>query len=53
MRVEDLAAPPGNRLHKLSGDRGGQWSLSVNDQFRICFVWGANGPEDVEFVDYH
>ncbi len=51
--VEDLRVPPGNRLHKLSGDREGQWSVSVNDQFRICFVWGSDGPERVEFVDYH
>jgi proteic killer suppression protein len=52
-RVEDLRAPPGNRLHRLSDDREGQWSISVNDQFRICFVWGPEGPEEVEFVDYH
>ncbi len=51
--VEDLKTPPGNRLHQLTGDRNGQWSISVNDQFRICFVWGENGPEDVEFTDYH
>lgn len=51
--VEDLKTPPGNRLHKLSGDREGQWSVSVNNQFRICFRWGAEGPEGVEFVDYH
>ncbi|HEX6859192.1 MAG TPA: type II toxin-antitoxin system RelE/ParE family toxin [Caulobacteraceae bacterium] len=53
VRVEDLRTPPGNRLHKLSDDREGQWSISVNDQFRICFVWGPDGPEQVEFVDYH
>lgn len=51
--VEDLRSPPGNRLHKLEADRQGQWSISVNDQFRICFVWGPDGPEEVEFVDYH
>lgn len=51
--VEDLRTPPGNRLHRLSADRDGQWSISVNDQFRICFVWGPQGPEAVEFVDYH
>ena len=50
--VEDLKTPPGNRLHELAGDRAGQWSISVNDQFRICFRWGSQGPEDVEFVDY-
>jgi proteic killer suppression protein len=51
--VQDLRTPPGNRLHQLADDRKGQWSISVNDQFRICFVWGPNGPENVEFVDYH
>ncbi len=51
--VADLKVPPGNRLHPLTGDRQGQWSISVNDQFRICFRWGDRGPEDVEFVDYH
>lgn len=51
--VEELRSPPGNRLHKLSDDRAGQWSISVNDQFRICFVWGEHGPDNVEFVDYH
>lgn len=48
--VEDLRTPPG---HRLEGDRAGQWSISVNDPFRICFVWGAAGPEQVEIVDYH
>ena len=52
-RVEELRVPPGNRLHQLSGDRKGQWSISVNDQFRICFVWTDQGPAEVEFVDYH
>jgi proteic killer suppression protein len=52
-QVEDLRAPPGNRLEMLRGDRPGQWSIRVNDQYRICFVWAANGPEEVEFVDYH
>jgi proteic killer suppression protein len=51
--VEDLRTPPGNRLHQLSQDRAGQWSISVNDQFRICFEWGPSGPENVEFTDYH
>lgn len=51
--VEDLRAPPGHRLHRLGADRAGQWSISVNDQFRIGFVWGDRGPEHVEFVDYH
>lgn len=52
-QVEDLRTPPGNRLHRLVHDRTGQWSISVNDQFRICFEWGVNGPENVEFIDYH
>jgi len=51
--VEELRVPPGHRLHALIGDRAGQWAISVNDQFRICFVWGADGPQDVEIVDYH
>lgn len=51
--LEDLRHPPSHRLHKLGGDRAGQWSISVNDQFRICFVWSGAGAEDVEFVDYH
>ena len=51
--LEDLKTPPGNRLHPLTADRQGQWSISVNDQFRICFIWTENGPDAVEFVDYH
>lgn len=51
--LEDLRAPPGNRLEALTGDRAGQHSIRVNDQYRICFVWTSEGPEDVEFVDYH
>ena len=51
--VTDLRDPPGNRLHQLVENREGQWSISVNDQYRICFVWGLSGPEDVEFIDYH
>ena len=51
--LDDLRVPPGNRLHKLSGERRDQWSISVNDQFRICFVWTDNGPDEVAFVDYH
>lgn len=46
-------APPGNRLETLQGDRSGQFSIRVNDQFRICFRWTEDGPEDVEIVDYH
>lgn len=51
--VEDMRIPPGNRLEALRGDRAGRWSVRVNYQFRICFTWGPQGPEDVEFVDYH
>ena len=48
-----LRAPPGNRLEALKGDRKGQHSIRINDQWRICFVWTAAGPKDVEIVDYH
>jgi toxin HigB-1 len=51
--LNDLRSPPGNRLEALSGDRGGQYSVRVNDQFRICFVWTEEGPKDVEITDYH
>lgn len=53
VRIEDLLSPPGNRLEKLKGDRAGQWSIRVNDQWRICFVWGGRDAHDVEFIDYH
>jgi proteic killer suppression protein len=52
-RIGDLAVPPGNRLEKPGGDRGGQYSIRVNDQYRICFRRVRTGPEDVELVDYH
>lgn len=52
-RLDDLRAPPSNRLEALKGDRKSQYSIRVNDQFRICFRWTASGPADVEFVDYH
>ena len=52
-RLDDLRIPPGNRLEKLKGDRAGQYSIRVNDQFRICFRWSAAGAEGVEIVDYH
>ena len=52
-RLEDLRAPPANRLEALKGDRKGQHSIRVNDQWRFCFVWTENGPADVEFTDYH
>jgi len=51
--LNDLRAPPGNRLEALKGDRRGQHAIRVNDQWRICFVWTSDGPRDVEFVDYH
>jgi proteic killer suppression protein len=52
-RLQDLRVPPGNRLERLQGDRAGQYSIRVNDQFRICFRWTLAGAEDVEIVDYH
>lgn len=51
--LEDLRVPPGNRLEALKGDRAGQHSIRVNDQWRICFRWTDAGAEDVEIVDYH
>jgi proteic killer suppression protein len=51
--LDDLRVPPGNRLEALKADRASQYSIRVNDQFRICFVWTAEGPKDVEFTDYH
>ena len=51
--LEFLRSPPGNRLEALAGDRRGQYSIRVNDQFRLCFRWTAEGPTDVEIVDYH
>ena len=51
--VSDLRAPPGNRLEALKGDRAGQHSVRINDQWRICFVWSEGGPADVGIVDYH
>jgi proteic killer suppression protein len=51
-RIDDLRVPPGNRLEKLRGDRAGQWSIRINDQWRICFRWD-HGACDVEIVDYH
>lgn len=52
-RLEDLRVPPGNRLEALAGDRAGQHSVRVNDQWRICFEWTEGGAENVELVDYH
>ncbi|MEW5774343.1 MAG: type II toxin-antitoxin system RelE/ParE family toxin [Thermodesulfobacteriota bacterium] len=51
-RLEELLSPPGNRLEALKGDRAGQHSIRVNDQYRICFVWTGRDAEDVELVDY-
>lgn len=51
--LQDLSALAGNRLEALHGDREGQYSIRVNDQHRLCFVWGDKGVEDVELVDYH
>jgi toxin HigB-1 len=53
MNLNDLRVPPGNRLEKLKGDRAGQHSIRVNDQWRICFKWTDSGPTEVEIVDYH
>ena len=52
-RLGDLRVPPGNRLEALKGDRAGQHSIRINDQFRVCFRWTPAGAEDVEIVDYH
>lgn len=51
--LDSLRAPPGNRLEALTGDRQGQHSIRINDQWRLCFVWSAEGVLDVEIVDYH
>ena len=51
--LSDLRVPPGNRLEKLTGDRVGQYSIRINQQWRICFRWTGAGPEDVEITDYH
>jgi len=51
--LDDVRVPPGNRLEKLRGDRGGQYSIRVNQQWRVCFHWTAGGPADVEITVYH
>jgi proteic killer suppression protein len=51
--LQDLLAPPGNRLEKLKGNRAGQYSIRINDQWRICFQWAHNKALNVEIVDYH
>lgn len=53
MTLDDLRVPPGNRLEKLKGDREGQYSIRINDQYRVCFFWTIKGPEEVEICDYH
>jgi toxin HigB-1 len=53
VNINDMRAPPGNQLEALVGDRKGQWSIRINSQFRICFRWTVDGPEEVEIVDYH
>ena len=52
-RLDDLRVPPGNHLEALKGDRSGQYSIRVNDQWRVCFHWTDAGAENVEIVDYH
>ena len=52
-RLEDLRVPPGNRLEALKGRRRGQYSIRINDQFRVCFIWDDSCPIDVEIIDYH
>jgi toxin HigB-1 len=51
--LEDLRVPPGNRLEQLRGNRAGQYSIRINDQWRVCLTWTAAGPADVEITDYH
>ncbi len=53
LSLDELRVPPGNRLEALSGKRKGQFSIRINDQFRICFKWSETGPVDVEITDYH
>ena len=53
ININDLRIPPGNRLEALDGNRDGQHSIRVNDQYRICFIWKSSNAENVEFIDYH
>jgi proteic killer suppression protein len=53
VKVQDLKSPPGNKLEALKSDRIGQYSIRINDQFRLCFRWDRDGATDVEIVDYH
>lgn len=52
-QLQDLRSPPGNRLEALQGNRAGQYSIRINDQWRVCFIWQEGAPESVEIVDYH
>ena len=52
-KLDDLKIPPSNHLEKLSGDREGQYSIRINDKYRVCFKWQENNAHDVEIVDYH
>jgi plasmid maintenance system killer protein len=52
-RLEDLGSPPGNKPHALTNDRRGEHAIRIDEKYRICFVWTAAGPENVEIVDYH
>ena len=51
--LDELRVPPGNHLERLERDRAGQWSIRINDQYRVCFQWSDSGPAEVEIVDYH
>ena len=53
VQLEDLRLPPSNRLETLKGERKGQWSIRINEQWRICFEWRGGNAEQVEIVDYH
>jgi toxin HigB-1 len=52
-RLDDLKVPPDNTLEALKGDRQGEYSIRINNQYRICFIWSDNGPDQVEIIDYH
>ena len=51
--LEELKVPPGNRLEKLTGERRGEFSIRINEQYRVCFMWGKSGPFNVKVADYH
>ncbi len=53
LKIEELKVPPGNRLESLSGNRKGEFSIRINQQYRICFKWSESGPSEVEITDYH